>query len=65
MLGGETTAHRAAGLANLRKILAATGQEFVDVHLMAHVPDEFVFRRGKDAVQSNGEFDHAKIWADG
>ena len=31
---------------------------------MAHVPDEFVRRRVEDAVQGNGQLDHAEVRAD-
>ena len=50
--------------ANGVKPVLAPGQQFMDVTLMAHVPDKLVVRRGKDAVQRDGQFDHAQIRAE-
>src|SRR5580658_9497560 len=36
-------------------------EQFMHVTLVAYVPDEFVVRRGKNAVQCQSQLDHAKI----
>ena len=39
-------------------------EEFMDVGLVAHVPDEFVFRGRENAVQCDGQFHDAQIRAE-
>lgn len=63
-LGAEGKAIQAVGLADGVKTVFAPGQEFVDIDLVAHVPDEFVFRGGEHVVQGEGEFHHAEIRAE-
>src|SRR6056297_1484340 len=37
-----------------RKTVISTGQQFMGVTLMAHIPEKHIFWRFKDAVQSDG-----------
>ena len=46
------------------KAALAAGKEFVDVALMAHVPDEPVFWRREDAMQRDGQLHHAEVGAE-
>ena len=62
-LGAEHEAVKAAGLADGFKAVAAAGEDFVDVGLVADVEEDFVFRRIEDRVQSDGELDDAEIGA--
>ena len=48
----------------VRKRFLRSGQDFVDINLMAHVPDEFVLGRVEDAVQRDGQLDHAEVRAE-
>src|ERR1017187_1529774 len=57
----ECEPHRAAGLSNLGESPATAGQKLVDVHLVADVPDKLVLGRVENAVQRDGQFDHAEI----
>ena len=59
---GETV--QAAGGADGVKTVLAAGEQFVDVALMADVPDEFVVRRGEDVVEGDGQFDDAEVGAE-
>ena len=43
------------------KAIEAAGKHLVDVALMADVEDELVLRRVEDAMQRDGQFDHAEI----
>ena len=52
---------QAVRLANRAKTIFASRQNFVNVNLMAHVPDKFVLRRGENFVQRNGKLDDAEI----
>ena len=54
-------AGQAAVLAQRRKLLPAAGNDLMNVRLMAHVKDNFILRRGKNAVQSQGKLHHAQI----
>ncbi len=40
--------------------VAAAGQDLVGIALVAHVPDDLVFRRIENRVQRHGQLDHAK-----
>ena len=42
----------------------APGEHFVDVNLMAHVPDKLVLGRVENAVQRDGQLHHAEIRAE-
>ena len=55
---------QAVRLADGAKTIFAPGQNFVDVNLMAHVPDKFVARRCEDAMEGDGQFDHAEVRAE-
>src|SRR5438128_817306 len=39
----------------------ASGEQFMNVRLVADVPDEFVFRGGKNDVQRESQLDDAKV----
>ncbi|OQB88588.1 MAG: hypothetical protein BWX86_02648 [Verrucomicrobia bacterium ADurb.Bin122] len=55
----------AAGLAEVAEKLAlATGQQLVRVALVGDVEGELVLRRLKNAVERDGQLDHAKVGAD-
>ena len=41
--------------------IAPAGEHLVDVALMADVEDELVLRRVEDAMQRDGQLDHAEI----
>src|SRR5437867_6178097 len=56
-------AAESAGAANRRETLFAASQKLMDVHLVAHVPNKFIFGRAKNAVQRQRQFDDAKIGA--
>jgi hypothetical protein len=47
-----------------RKARPAAGEQLVDVALVGDVEDELVFRGGEDAVQGDGQLDHAEVGAD-
>ena len=49
-LGAQRKTVQSIRLANSSKTIFAAGQNFVDINLMAHVPDKFVLRRGEDAM---------------
>lgn len=51
---------QAAFLANGADFIAASGEDFVWVSLMAYVPDELVKRGVIDIVQRHGEFHRAQ-----
>ena len=57
-------AAQAALLAQGAHALIAAGQNFVRIGLMAHIPDQPVFRGVVDIVQGNGEFDRAQVRAE-
>src|SRR5438270_7283549 len=57
--GGVTG--QAAALAQPVEALAPSGQDLVDVRLVARVPQEDVARRVEDAVQGEGELDDAEV----
>ena len=44
-------------------VVAATGEDFVRVTLMADVPDHAIFRRVVEIVQGHGQFDHTQTRA--
>jgi hypothetical protein len=44
-----------------RDAIEATGKHFVDIALMAHVKDEAVAGRFENAVQRNGQLNHAEV----
>ena len=48
----------------VRKRFFAAGQNFVDINLMAHVPDELVLGRVENLVQRDGQFHDAEIRAE-
>jgi hypothetical protein len=52
------------GGANGMETVFAPGEQFVDVTLMTDIPDKFVVRRGKNAVQGDGQFDNPEIRAE-
>src|SRR5213594_3884163 len=54
-------AAEAAGAANGMKALLASREQFMDVGLMAYVPDEFILGRAENVVQGEGQLDDAKI----
>ncbi len=56
---GETA--EAAFLPQGKKLLLASGEQFVGIGLMAHIPNNAIFRGGKFTVQGDCQFDHAEI----
>jgi hypothetical protein len=63
-LGAEHEAVEAAGLADGVKTVAAAGEDFVDVGLVADVKEDLVVGRIEDRVEpSHGELDHAQVGA--
>ena len=42
------------------KPVPPTGQQFMGIGLMAHIPDDFVIRRIKDIMQGDGKFHHSE-----
>src|SRR6185437_11094654 len=60
-LGAEGKAIQTVRGADGIEPVFASGEQFVDVALVAHVPDKFILRCGKDAVQGNGELHHAQV----
>ena len=63
-LGAERKAVQAVRLADGAETVFAAGQNFVDINLMAHVPDEFVLGRGENLVQRDGQLDDAEVRAE-
>ena len=60
-LGAEEEAVQSAVLTDGIDLLAATGEHFVHVGLMADVEEDFVLGRIEGAVQGDGQFDHAEV----
>ena len=60
-LGAEEEAVQSAVLADGVDLLAATGEHFVHVTLVADVEEDFVLGRIESAVQGDGELDHAEV----
>lgn len=62
----HTCSHRATGtdaghlLTNSANFIATSGQNFVRIGLVAHVPDELIERRVIDVVQRHGQLYRAK-----
>ena len=54
----------ATALANRPDAFAATGEDFVRIGLVAHVPNQPVTRCIEDVMQSDGEFDDPKATAE-
>ena len=63
-LGAEHEAIEAAGLADGVKTVAAAGEDFVDVGLVAYVKEDLVVGRIEDRMQGQSELDHAEIGAE-
>ena len=59
--GAEHEAVEAAGLADGVEAVAASGEQLVDVGLVADVEDEVVGRRVEDGVERDGQLDHAEV----
>lgn len=55
---GET--RQTAGLAQRANSVASSGQYFVRITLVPDIPDQPIFRRVKNRVQSRGQFDNAQ-----
>src|SRR5437763_2448411 len=47
--------------ADRMKTVTPARQNLVDVTLMAHIPDKFVFGRGKDAMQCERQLDDPEV----
>ena len=60
-LGAEHEAVEAAGLADGMEAVAPAGEQLVHVGLVADVEDEGIGRRIEDAMQRDGQLDHAQI----
>ncbi len=63
-LGAEHEAIQAAGRADGVELLAASGEELVDVGLVADVEDEMVLRRVEDVVHGERELDDSEVRAE-
>jgi hypothetical protein len=63
-LGAQRKTVQAVRLANRAETVFASRQNFMDIHLMAHVPDEFIPGRGENFVQRDGQLDHAEVRAE-
>src|SRR5215472_2137294 len=57
----ETT--KSIRAANGRESLPAPGKHFMDVALVADIPNEFVFGRAENKMQRDGQLHHSKVWA--
>jgi hypothetical protein len=44
------------------ELLAASGEQLVDVGLMADIENKMVFGSIEDIVHGDGQFHHAEIW---
>jgi len=60
-LGAEREAADAAGGAQGVEPVLPSGQNLVDVGLVADIPDKFVFGGVKDVMQCQGQFHHAQV----
>jgi len=58
---GETG--QAVFLAQRPDAVTASGQNFVGITLVAHIPDDFVPRRVEHRMQSHGQLDNPKARA--
>ena len=63
-LGALRKAAQPAPLAQRTHALTPTGQNFVRIGLVAHIPHHTVLRRVEDIVQRDGELDRAKVGAE-
>ena len=63
-LSAEHKAVQSTGLTDGVKALLASGEQLVDVTLVADVEDEAVFRGIEDIVHGDGQLDHAQVGAD-
>ena len=63
-LGAQREAVQAIRLADRAEPVFAAGQNFMDVNLVAHVPDKFILGRRENFVQGDGQLDHAKVRAE-
>src|SRR6185369_705960 len=52
---------QAIGGADGLKAVFPSGQQFVDVALMAHIPDEFVMGSGEDVMEGEGQLDDPEV----
>ncbi len=59
--GAQSEAIQAVRRADGVKAIFASGEQFVDVNLMADIPDEFVLRRAENTMQRKGQLDHAEV----
>ena len=62
--GAQRETVQAVRLADGAETVFAAGQNFVDINLMAHIPDKLVLRRGENLVQRDGQFDDAEVRAE-
>ena len=63
IIGGFTALGKTAQpvlLAQGPDAVTAFGQDLVGIALVAHIPDDFVFRRVKHRMQRHGQFHHTK-----
>jgi hypothetical protein len=63
-LGAEKESIESSVLAHRSELLPASGQDLVNVSLMADVEEDLVDRGLKDAVQSDRELDDAEVRAE-
>ena len=61
--GAEHEAIQAAGLADGLKTVAAAGEDFVDIGLVAYVEEDLVVGCVEDCMQGESELNHAEIGA--
>src|SRR2546425_78448 len=63
-LSPEGKTIQTVGGADRLKSVFAAGEQFVNVTLMAHVPDKPVFRRRENTMQRDGEFHDSEVRAE-
>jgi hypothetical protein len=63
-LGAGEESVEALVLADRREAIKPTGEEFVDVALVAYVEEEFVGGGFEDAVEGDGEFHDSEVGAE-
>ena len=63
-LRAQSEAIQSVRLADRAEPLFAAGQNFMNINLVAHVPDKLVLGRGENFVQRNGQLDHAEVRAE-
>src|SRR5271154_1705316 len=58
----QSEAAQSTSTSNRVESVLAARKKFVDIALMADVPNEFVLRRAEDVMKSEGQFHHTEVW---